>query len=433
MPLFRRSAGRSGYRSTAMDRVFADARIIAATGPSTGLDPDAARATLATAQQSSSQPRLSLAPRADSTYWDYRTDTAGRSAVEFLPDADTTDLGQLLTDIRNRPGVRGPLEVLICGDYLAVDFSHGIGDGQLGLLLMSALSGDPDGSRAPGLATGLPPRATWTALRRHFSANPSALADVRRLRATHKRTPNRADAPTRRIENWESAKASKAGYMAPAQVAHLKKWAKAEADGATSASISVALWAAALRAEGVAVDDHIMVLFNSRRYLDPSHLAAHGNFAVGIPLHLPAGTTPTAIASTMRAVIDSGWPIAILGMSELKDAVSSVRPGRKAAPSEATEDTAVEVPDALRLAVSDLGKLPMFGHLEWVDDGRPPQVVASLEPDGPDGVTMLIAELAGGRTYTASYCSAVVDDAVIESALARLCSDPVGLLQDVRT
>jgi hypothetical protein len=426
MPSSERTDAAPRYRATAMDRVFADARIIAVVGPTLGLDPDSSRATLTEAENSSPTPRLALDPQPDSKLWNYRRALA-ETAVHHAPDADTMDLGKLLTDIRNRPGLRDSLEVLVWGDYLAVDFSHGIGDGQIGLMMMAAFSADPDSSRAPGLATGLPARATWTALRRHYSATPSALRDFWRLRSTHKRRPAQDAGPTRRIEHWEAGKVSKAGYMAPAQVAELKTWAQVHAQGATSASISVALWAAALRAEQVVVDEHIMILFNSRRYLAPEYLAAHGNFAVGIPLHLPASSSPADIASTMRAVIDSGWPIAILGMSELKDAISSVKPDR----STAAENDVVEVPTALRLAVSDLGKLPMFGHLKWAEDGRPPQVAASLEPDGPDGVTMLIAELAGGRTYTASYCNKFVDDAVVDAALARLCSDPVGLIRDV--
>ncbi|MDJ0395796.1 hypothetical protein QMK17_20965 [Rhodococcus sp. G-MC3] len=417
-------SSRPTYRSTAMDRAFADGRIIAVTGPSLGLDPEATRATLTDAENSSPTPRLALEPRSDSRQWNYRRSLAD-TAVHHAPDADTADLGKLLTDIRNRSGTRGSLEVSICGDYLAVDFSHGLGDGQLGVMMMAAFSSDPDGSLAPGLAAGLPSRATWTALRRHYATRPSAVRDFWRLRGAHKRKPAQESLHTRTIENWTTAKVSKSGYMAPARVSELKKWATTEAEGATSASISVALWAAALRAENVAVDEHIMILFNSRRYLGPEYVGAHGNFAVGIPLHLPQSSTPGDIASTMRAVIDSGWPIAILAMSEIKAIL-------RRSYAKVPDTAAVEVPRALRLAVSDLGKLPMFGHLKWAEDGRPPQLAASLEPDGPDGVTMLIAELGGGRTYTASYCSTFVDDAIIESALARLCTDPVGLLRAVR-
>lgn len=432
MPLSDRVTG-SGpirYRATPMDRVFAEARIVAAVGPIVGLDPDRTRATVAAAEHASDEPRLALAPEADTSWWDYRTNIAA-AGVEHLPDADTSDLGSLLTETRNRSGRRAPLEALVCGDYLAIDISHGLGDGQIGLMMLAAFATDPDGSGARGLAVGLPPGVTRKALRRFYSANPRALRNLWRLRGTHKRKHHPESGSTRTIENWESAKVSRSGYMAPAQVVELKKWAKAQAPGATSASVSIALWAAALRAENVDVDDHIMVLFNSRRYLEPDLHSAHGNFAVGIPLHLPEASGPGQIAKTMRAVIESGWPIAILGMSEVKDTLASIR-GRADAPGTqaAADRTLTEVPDRLRLAVSDLGKLSMFGHVRWAQDGRPPQLAASLEPDGPDGVTMLISELEGGRTYTASFCSKFIGDAVIESALARLCSDPVALLRD---
>ncbi len=416
------------YRATAMDRVFADSRIIAVTGPSR-LDPDGTRRTLSAAENASATPRLALEPDPDEPTWAYRNDL--KNDVAIMDHLETDDLGHLLTAIRQRPGHRNSLHVLICGDYLAVDLSHGIGDGQMGVQMLGTFSSDPDGSRAHGLAVALPPNATWQALRRHYGAHPAALRQFWALRTTHKRRPETSES-TRRIEDWESAKVSTSRHMSPQNVAALRTWAKTHFPGATAASVSVALWSAALRAENVDVDDRIMVLFNSRRYLDPEHHGAHGNFAVGIPLRFPADTSPAAIADTMRQVIDSGWPIAILGMSELKDAISSRR-GRTATNSittnSSTTPSITEVPHRLRLAVSDLGKLPMLDHLDWCDDGRPPQFAASLDPDGPDGITMLISEVAGGRTYTASYCSKFVDEDTVESALRRLCDDPLPLLQ----
>ncbi|SNS78206.1 hypothetical protein [Rhodococcoides kyotonense] len=418
---------RARYRSTAMDRVFADARIIALTGPTTGLDPRIARDVMNAAERSSDTPRLALEPHEDSRDWDYRTGE-DESTVIALPDLDTTDLGALLTDIRNRPGPKKALEVVVCGDYLAVDLSHGIGDGQMGLMLMAAFSSDVDDARARGLATGLPDGSTWTALRRHYSAKPAALRDFWRLRKEHKSSPSTDGVSTRTIENWESAKVSRSAYMDPGRVSELREWASTNAVGATSASISVALWRAALEAQNVPLSEQVMILFNSRRYLGPEHLASHGNFAVGIPLHLPRNSTPVAIAATMKQVIDSGWPVAILGMSEIKDKLLSWR-SRGDAPA---GNAVIDVPDRVRLAVSDLGKLRMFDHLQWADDGRPPQIAASLEPDGPDGMTMLIAEVAGGRTYTASFCDRMIDSKVVESALENLCADPLSLLRDVR-
>lgn len=417
------SAERS-YRSTALDRVFADTRIVTAVGPIRGLDVGRTRRTLAAAEQVDAEAHLALEPRSDTRQWRYRTDIAGDNVTVSTDPTD--DLGRMLTEIRSRDGKRSPLDVVVFDDHLAIDYSHGIGDGQIGVMMLAAFCDDADGSLVPGLATGLPASSTWKALWRHYSRNPKTFADFRKLRGRHRAEAGSGSAPRRRIENWEAAKVSRAGYMSRARVDELKRWTAEYMPGATAASISIALWSAALRAEGVDVAEHIMVLFNSRRYLDPAQQTSHGNFAVGIPLHLPENTTPVGIAEAMREVIESGWPIAVLGMSQLRDVASRIRPSV----GSHVDDSVVEVPETLRLAVSDLGRVRVFDHLDWFDDGRPPQMAASLEPDGPDGCTMLIAEIAGGRTYTASFCSKMIDVAVIDAALLRMCEEPVTLLRD---
>ncbi|MEU3475018.1 hypothetical protein [Rhodococcus sp. NPDC006774] len=409
------------YRATALDRVFADTRIVTAVGPVRGLDVGRTRRTLTAAEQVGTEAHLALEPRSDARLWRYRTGIAGDNVSASTDPTD--DLGKMLTDIRSRHGERSPLDVVVFDDHLAIDYSHGIGDGQIGVMMLAAFCDDADESLVPGLAVGLPASATWKALWRHYSRNPKTLADFWKLRGRHRTEADGESAPRRRIENWEAAKVSRAAYMSRARVDELKHWTAEHMPGATAASISIALWSAALRAEGVDVAEHIMVLFNSRRYLDSAQQNSHGNFAVGIPLHLPSGTSPVGITATMREVIESGWPIAVLAMSLLRDAASRVRPVARS-----QTDSVVEVPETLRLAVSDLGRVRVFDHLDWFDDGRPPQMAASLEPDGPDGCTMLIAEIAGGRTYTASFCSKMIDVAVIDSALQRMCEDPVALL-----
>ncbi len=438
------SSERVRYKSTAMDRSFGDSRIIAVAGPVARLDSRDIRTALTAATESTPTPHLALQP-SDGRLWDYRYEIAGDNVSDALTGAegtaDTFDLGKLLTEVRSRPGHRSPLEAVVAGDYLALDFSHCLGDGQLGLMMLAALSSGSNSSgsnsaRATSLAQGLPSGAAWTALRRHCRSHPAALVKVFTLRRAHKDVAEPAARPPRQIENWEAAKVSRCGYMSPAHVNALRHWTVENMAGATEAAVSVALWRAALAAEKVAIDPHIMILFNVRRYLSADYQAAHGNFAVGIALHLPEGSTSAEMTRTMKQVIESGWPAVVLVLAEIKDAVTRWR-SRWAKPPAQTltrsRRTVTEVPDRLRLAVSDLGKLRMFDHVEWASAGGPPQVTASLEPDGPDGVTMLVSELAGGRTYTASFCSEMVRPEVIQSALDRLCADPIGLLRNVET
>jgi hypothetical protein len=410
------------YRPTALDQALASERTIAVVGPVVGLDPDRIRANLVLAQDSTPRARIALTPRTDGRPWHYRSGVAELIAVQ-LSALNTDDLGRLLTDLHDRPGQRGPLDVLICGEYLVVDYSHGMGDGQLGVMLMAALSGEVNASRAGAVANGLPRNATWSALWRHYRSRPAAVKDLVALRRRNKQLDGAGETGRREVRESDLAKQCRSAHMAPATVAELRGWAKSQGGQASTASVTVALWMAALQRSGLTVDDQVTMLVNCRRYLDRKHVDDQGNFAVALPITLPPPQTPAAISEAVQDVIDSGWPIAILGMAELK---SLVRRGDSPPAAESTT-----VPGRLRIAVSDLGRLGMYEHTVWAS-GRPPQLAAYLEPAAPDTASLLVSELAGGRTFTATFCGGVIDAATIEAALSHMCNDPVGTLENAQ-
>ncbi len=419
-------SARPRYTSTPLDRTFVPARSIAVLGPLTGVPTEAVRGFLTAARSASPTARIALDPRADERIWTYRDDIAGGAAVTERPDLPTDDLGELMNRIRGRDGTRLPVEVVLCGDYLVVDYSHGVGDGQLGTLLVGAAAADPEGRLAPTLAPALPANATRRALWRHFRENPRAARDLLRIRAEHAR-PDTADegVPTRTVDNWSTSKTCRVEFMTPEVSGALEAWTREHTPGATAASVTVALVNAALRAEQVPLDDHVMILFNCRRYLAEEDRHGHGNFAIGIPVRLGAGATPGHVAAVMKDVIDSGWPLAVLGSSEAKSALTRHRIAPVA------DDTGpVTVPDRLRLAVSDLGNLTgLYRHVDFAADGRPVQMTATLEPDGPDGVTVLVSRLHQGRTLAATFCADMIDPDVVTRALRRACLDPIALLR----
>ncbi|BBY26477.1 hypothetical protein GCM10023114_22780 [Mycolicibacterium sediminis] len=401
-----------------MDLALTPSRTVAVVGPVAGLETSRATAVLAAAG-ALPQPHLAVEPRAGERAWRYRTDLAEH--VVRRDDLPTDDLGALLTTVRRGADETRPLNALLCGDHLVVDYSHGVGDGQLGVYLLAALCGDVDEERSRILARGLPPRAVGSAAWRHFRARPAAIADVRRLRSENKVTTT-GGRPTRTVDDWQAHNRTVTAYMPPATVTATRDWSRANAPGATSASLTVALWMAALRAQGAELDERVMILMNCRRYLDPSHALAQGNFAVAMPVVLPASGDPAEIAALVRRIFDSGWPIAVLLMAEAKARLGRGGTDPGSAPGLA------DAGGRIRLSISDLGRLPMFDHVEWVPGGRPPQLAAYLEPDGPDAVTLLVSELAGGRTFTATFCDAAVDAGLVEGALKRMCDDPLGTL-----
>jgi hypothetical protein len=415
--MFSSRRGEPRYRPTPIDQVMVGERTVAMIGPLVDADPGRIRAALVDAAQCQPESRVALVP--DSSHvWRYGP-VALDDAVSVLPDADTSNLGALLARIRNRPGPRPPLQVLVCGDYVVVDYSHALGDGRIGLHLLATAAQGPDRQRSLALAAGLNPnsaaRGTW----RHFGTQPGRLRNVIGLRRFHR--AQMADDRKLRGAGVTATKQCVMGHMTPETTAKLRCWAAENAPGATTAAINLAASAAAFRAQGVVLADSIMVLMDCRRYLDPDAADGNGNFAVGVPLTMPATALPAQIAATMREVTDSGWPIVILGAAELKARLAGWR--SKVPPPN------VEVSDRVRLAFSDLGRPPMFADVTWVDNGRPPQVTAFVEPDGADAVTMLVIETEGFRTFTASFYDDILSVETVSAAVEHLCDDPISLLQ----
>lgn len=407
------------YRPTANDCATALERVVTVLGPVAGLDVGRVRELLNRAGASDPATRITLVPRVGSRTWEYRAlDTD--QAVFTLPDIDTSDLGKLLTEIGNRPGERQPLEVFICGEYLVVDYPHGIGDGRFGVTLLAALASGKD-EIACSLVKALPSYAAWLALGRHLVAHPASIRDVltlRRENAEIVKTHGRI-ADTRQITDWKTSTHCETAFMEPESVSQLRTWASSYAAGSTTASVTVALWTAALRSEGVRTDERAVMLIDCRRYLSGEYKGAHGNFAVGMPI--PLHPSPSEITRNVRQVIDSGWPAATLAYAEVTSWLT-----RRTEPPRSGLN---EVPDRLRLVVSDLGRLAIDDKVTWANGQRHPQHAAYLEPDGPDAITLLVSEVAGGRTFTASFCTEMVEPGVIKRALNRMNTDPVGVLE----
>ena len=406
------------YWASAIDIERASSRVLAVVGPVADLSVDRIAAVLADAAASSPTAHIALSPRSDRRRWVYRV-RDWRRVVSVRPDLDTADLGRLLMQLRDRPGGRSALEVLICGDYLVVDYSHGLGDGRLGVLLPAVLLGDRRPGAAELLAPSLPRWAPVPALFRQFALHPRRALAVLRMRKSGRRAvPERG---TGRITDWESARRSVTAYMEPRAVAALRAWTSAHFPGATAAAATVTLLSAALRMEGVRVDDEVTILVDCRRYLRPRHRDGHGNFAVGIPIHAPRAATPSSIGTQMRMALESGRPLARLSVAEVK--------ARVARPNPPPEPDQGGSPDRVRLTVSDLGKLRPFDHIRWKAGDAPPQAIAYVESEGPGAMDLEVTEVCGGRTFTASFSATMVEPAVVANAFQRMCEDPVGVLR----
>ena len=421
MPRSDNAATAGAQRASVLDRALATSRTISVTGPMTAPDLDLIRARLTRAWTPTS--RLSLVPDPASASWAH--DVATLPRVVERPDLADLPIGDIMTRLRNRPEPLPRLEVLVCGQWLVIDHTHGMGDGRLGIEQIAGLASHHEFPMTERFERSLPPDAAGEALRRHVLRHPRRLRDIMRLRAANVSPPTHG--PTRVIEDWHATRCAVTAAMRPGQTDELKRAIADTGVRMSSAAVTVALWRAALSAQGVPLDERTQILFDCRRYLDAGHAEDHGNFAVGIPLRFPRDATPMEIGDRIRAVAESGWPAAVLAAGELRARL------RRSSPEEPPVPRRVEVPDRLRLSVSDLGRIGIFGDLPWDLAAASHHLFAYVEPDGPDAASMLVSEIDGSRSFTATFCSDFVGRPVIEAALDHLCEDPVSLLDRLLT
>lgn len=406
-----RTAKSHRYRSSALDRSWATSRILEVIGPIRELDRAALESVLKTIDTSTPTPRIGIDPCLAEPLWRYRHGSQAWT-VSSLARAD--DLGQALTELGHRPGKRHPTEVFLLGnEYLAIEYPHSVGDGHYGMNLVVALL-NPD---ATTLGPDLPPHAVWPAIWAHFRSHPQRIMQLYRLRKGQLRKSAPPPSAGPQPEDWQASRRVAVGHLDSRRFTELRDWVATHAPGTTRVGVMSALWLAALRAQDITVDDSVVVLINCRRYLRPEQQSHLGNFAVGVPLRI-GSLKPAEITALVRQVTDSGWPLAIIAMGELR---ARLHRGDRGFTTARTLS-----PGRLRLSVSDMGKLP-FDQLPWVD-GHPRQATAFLNLDGPDAMTLLLSDVGNERTAAVTYCTATVSQEKVEAALALMCSDPVALL-----
>ncbi|MFC7446465.1 hypothetical protein [Rhodococcus daqingensis] len=407
------------YRPTALDRALAGSRVVSVIGPVRDLRAEDVRAALSRLVHTAPDGRVALNPDPNAAEWEYRPDLVEHAVAEVAP-VGPDGIAGLLTEVRNRPGPRLPVEITVSGDYIVVDVSHALGDGLLIVLILTALANGPDTGGMDALAArALPADGLRSGLWRHFRADPRRLRQVLRLRARHRALDGTPEEPIE-LGEWESTKRAVISRMPGEQIAALRAWGKEHEPGATTASLSAALYATALRDEGIECDDRMFVLMDCRRYLPEQQRLRNGNFAVGISLRFDARPQPRAIAEAVREVTESGWPIAAMGIGEVKSALRR--------PRSAAGAPVVTAQRRVRLAVSDMGRPAALEAVRWSDDGRPPVVIPYIDPDGPDAMTLCVLEVGGGRVVSASFHDSVIDRGRVQAALDRASADPVAVL-----
>ena len=352
----------------------------------------------------------------------WRLDTEGRAwhadktpesiVVEGVWD-DQLSTGELLDGMCDDPALESPLALIRYPNHLGWRMSHSIGDGGvfpviLYAVLHTAVTGQVadwpphPSSRFPLLKAGL----------RTFGRHPSMVYAAVRDRHRHSVVPEQEV-----TQPWTPSRRTLCAALSVEQKDEIKTWAAGSAPGATDFSLLMSIVLRAMQNAALEASRDVNVLVDLRRYLGEGWI--DGNFIAAVAMPIVAEMSPEQITATIRATKKSGRPLA-------NQMLTSLRLGGRALPR-ATE---MNLHGRPRLTFSQVVRNPYTESLPFLD-ARWVAYTASVEPEGPHGITILFVDVHGATTISATFHDNVVDAATVDRALKLIAAGPLSLLSEV--
>ncbi|TFI44533.1 hypothetical protein E4P29_07150 [Rhodococcus sp. 1R11] len=411
---------------------------VVAFGPVDHGGVDGIRRALRTTMSVGPAVRVGLHPDSGTRRWRYDPD-APLQAVREDSAITEGEYDAAMAQLLAAHDPAEPLSITVRGDHVVFYMDHGLGDGQMIINLSHTLA-DPDARN------GIVPRWATAAQTRH----PLAVAAMRCFGTDPKRLPRLLRSrihPGIGVCGRKPASGGPTGHAAPTQAvstqrastdAHapvevvaaaatiectreLARWRDDHRPGQSISILFFAALDAALRSEGMAVDDVAKVLFDVRRYLPPE-LTTLANLSAGIDVYLPDTTDTVLLSRQWRRIIESGHPIANLILVALRSKLARLR----SAP--ATDTPPPTTPDTIRLALSDMGRHARLNDIAFVGDTQGSYRVM-VAPASHGHITLTTARLRDSIRVAASFHSHFVDADTIRRALRTACSKPIALLE----
>lgn len=418
MPRLRRSPQPGTVRVSTLDVQHSYRRSAVVLGPVDVPPVDLLTARFAAMAAAGPEARICLQPSTAGTRWRHTPALAGEVFATTTRPPGSDPLA-LLSALRRRPG--DGIRILAGGDYLAIDFSHGLGEVPLLDLLIGVLLGAVDPTDD----------AVWVPYRHRLS--PLLVAGARAI----------GGRPQRLLPLWRQHRRNSAlhdGFVdaggtdiAPSPAT---RFARIPADIVTdlrrqrdSALPDVSMFALytcalhdAFAATGFDVDPTVTLPFDVRRYL-PEGRSTLASFSAGLDFRLGRDSGPRGLQSDMAAAAQMARPVANLmaGTAKTRMAMRSRRHPRWLVPSRRR----------VQLLHSSVGNVP-HGPWSFSDPARAGIMVAS-DPVSPCGVTVTTASVMGSLWLTAEFHDTLFDAEKIGAALDSVPEHAAQLLrQDLR-
>ncbi|MGK2865976.1 MAG: hypothetical protein ACSLFA_04925 [Mycobacterium sp.] len=358
--------------------------------------------------------RLCLEPSATSTRWEGTGAVGAPRVYSIAPPADAAHAADLLPTVRALDG-RG-VTVATAGEWLVVDFSHGLGEIPLIHTLLDVLFGITD---ATDPATWRPYRRTRSPLRTAaaatFGIHPARLV---KLLSTHRNRPAPDPMyPSGPTTAFAPSPTTRVIGLSAEQVGELRARRDLALPGVGMVALFThALWSSFARA-GIPVDDSVKIPFDVRRYL-PAGTDTLASFSAGLDFRIDPADGPARLQSEMTRAAECGRPVANL-------LVGSAKARYRGRPQHAA--TGIGKAPGLRLLHSNLGSAQWNGPWPFTDPQQACMLVAN-DPATPTGVTVTSVGIAENLWFTAEFHRSVFDPDAVSAALELLPQTVVELI-----
>jgi hypothetical protein len=384
--------------------------------------------------------RVGLQPSPDTRRWNF-TDKPSLNAEPTFDISGCATAQEILDRVVGRPPA-APISVGQAGEHLCICFDHGIGDANLMMETVAALShkqapnGFVDPLPAPTIAN--PVRsATIHCLKsapRQVIRHAVSLANTARSSASVRaRSAARGDEPI--AESGKEVKDYCAVFVKsePHFADELRIWRDATR---TRASVTgLVIWSIyrALREAGIALADDCEVVVDLRRFL-PDAAQTLSNFIAVARVRAGAGISHQKFCDELRATAKSiGTLVKVVAYVASVRALAAVRSHRSKPPRLVVGPMQHA---SVRLTISDFSKAPSNAKLLWT---RPvdAELAVALPPGSASHLSIAVWVAGNGSIQaTATFPASLVDTETVRNALQmaliseNLCMQPVSARTD---